>query len=168
MTYNTALKDVDKIPIAQVYPPGSSGNMAALAGSLITQTDGASNTSAPVVFHHQAGTVLFLVSTAYTISATAAGGPYIVGPYAELAADFNITVKSGTSPTLQFFIDRIGADAVAYNIWSSSVISVIGQISTSIGSGFSTNQSFGSLIQVRWVIAGTTPSWTYSVSIIGK
>ena len=166
MSFNRMPTDGGGIPIAVDYTPGV--DFAALEGSLIRTTDGNGNVSAPVTFHHSCQTVLLIASAAHSGAGTITNGPYVVGPYAELACDFNITAKSGTSPTLQFFIDRIGADSVAYNIWSSSSITATGQASTSIGSGFSVNQSFGSQIQLRWTLGGTTPSFTFSVSIIGK
>lgn len=167
MAFNHMPADAGSIPIAVDYTPGV--DFAALEGSLIRTTDGNGNVSAPVTFHHSAAVVLNQASAAHSGAGTTTTGPYVVGPFAELAVDVNITAKSGTSPTIQFFIDRIGADGIAYNIWSSSSVSTSPtQVSTSIGSGFSTNQSFGSSIQLRYTIAGTTPSWTFSVSIIGK
>ncbi len=155
----------DLIPQGSVLVPGTAAPVPA-QGSLITTTDGISNTSAPVTFHHSASTVYLLAPVAITAPAT--HGPFTVGPFAELAVDINITVKTGTSPTIQFFIDRLGADGVAYNLYSSAVISAIGQTSTSIGSGFVINQSLGSTIQIRWVTGGTSPSFTTSISLIGK
>jgi hypothetical protein len=167
MAYGTSLVDANGIPIGQVYVP--SVGFKSAQGSLITNTDGSSNSSAPMAVHHASAIVLLLASAAVT-STPITNGPYVVGPFTELAVDINLTAKTGTSPTIQFFIDRIGADAIAYNIWSSSVVSTVAsQVSTSIGSGFSTAQSFGSTIQLRWVIGGSaTPGYTFSISIIGK
>jgi hypothetical protein len=47
-----------------------------------------------------------------------------VGNFAELAVDINITSKQGTSPTIQYFIDRLGVDGIWYPIWQSAVQSV--------------------------------------------
>lgn len=166
MAYGVQLVDSNTVPIGQVYVPGV--GFKSVEGSLGTNTDGSSNGSAPFALHHASRTVL-LIASALVTATPVTNGPYVVGPFAELAVDINLTVKAGTSPTIQFFIDRIGADTVAYNTWSSSVVSAVGQVSTSIGSGFSTAQSFGSTIQLRWIIGGSaTPSWTFSVSIIGK
>lgn len=168
MAYGASLLDANGVPIGQVYVP--SVGFRSLQGSLIINTDGSSNASVPVATHHASGTVLLLASAAVTTTPVT-NGPYTVGPYAELAVDINITAKTGTAPTIQFFVDRIGADSIAYNIWSSSVVSNTAptQVSTSIGSGFATNQSFGSSIQFRWVIGGSaTPGYTFSVSIIAK
>jgi hypothetical protein len=168
MAFPASLTDAGTIPIGQAYKPGT--GFAAIQASLITNTDGSSNLSAPIAFHHASGTVLLLASAAQTTTPVT-NGPYVVGPYAELAVDVNITAKTGTAPTIQFFVDRIGADSIAYNIWSSSVISntAPAQVSTSIGSGFAVNQSFGSSIQFRWIIGGSaTPGFTFSVSILAK
>ncbi len=103
------------------------------------------------------------------ISASGNSGPLTVGNFAELALDINLTAKTGTSPTIQFFIDRLGVDGVYYNVYTSSVISttptVIGQ---SIGAGLALASSFAGTIQFRWLLGGTSPVWTYSVSLIGK
>lgn len=166
MAFPTMTRSADNVPASGIWTPNGTV-FPVLEGSLSTFTDGSGNLTTPATFHHAARTLAALVSAAYTTNTTL--GPYTVGPFAELAVDFNVTVKSGTSPTLQFFIDRIGADNVAYNIWSSaSITTVTTQVSASIGSGFSTNQSFGATIQLRIVVGGTTPSWTLSGSIIGK
>lgn len=104
------------------------------------------------------------------ITASSNSGALSVGNFAELAVDINITSKQGTSPTIQFFIDRLGVDGVYYNIWSSSVISTTPTpISQSIGAGLSQASSFGGTIQFRWLIGGSsTPGFTYSVSIQAK
>lgn len=44
--YTAVLKDVNGVPIGEVYPPGSTGNTVALKGSFSTTTDAANNTSA--------------------------------------------------------------------------------------------------------------------------
>jgi hypothetical protein len=91
-----------------------------------------------------------------------------VGQYTELAVDANITAVVGVNPTLQFFLDRKGADNVYYPIWQSITFTATGQVSTSVGAGMSIAQSFGATVRLRWVIGGTTPSWTFSGSIVGK
>jgi hypothetical protein len=166
MAYGASLVDANAVPIGETYTPGV--GFASLQGSLVRNTDGSGNTSAPATFHHASATVLTAGSAAVTANATSSA--LVVGPFAELAVDVNLTAKTGTSPTIQFFIDRIGADGVAYNIWSSVVVSTVTtQVSASIGSGFSTNQSFGATCQFRWVIGGSaTPGFTFSYSIIGK
>lgn len=95
-------------------------------------------------------------------------GDLAVGSYTELAIDVNITAASGTTPTMQLFMDRKGSDSVYYPIWQSVSITAVTSISTSVGSGMSIAQSLGSTIRLRWVIAGTTPSFTFSASLLAK
>jgi hypothetical protein len=150
-------------------PDGSTG-LVAIQGSIITTTDGLGNVSAPMATHHAAGVVTFQANTA-TTTTPVTRGPFVVGPYSELLLGVNITAKTGTSPTIQFFIDSIGADGIAYNIYASSIVNntAPAQVIGAIGSGFTTNVSFGSSIQFRWVIGGTaTPGFTFSYSILGK
>lgn len=87
----------------------------------------------------------------------------------ELAVDANVTALTGTNPTVQFFVDRKGADGVYYQIWSSSSVNAVGTVSDSIGPGMNKNQSLGSMVRFRWVIGGTGgPTVTFSVSLIAK
>jgi len=104
------------------------------------------------------------------ITAGSNSGILSVGNFAELALDINLTGKQGTSPTIQFFLDRLGVDGVYYNFYASSVISSTPTtISQSIGAGLALATSFAGTIQFRWVIGGSSsPGWTYSVSLIGK
>jgi hypothetical protein len=84
-----------------------------------------------------------------------------------IALDISITARSGTSPTIQFFIERKAADGSYSAIWQSSLINSAPPISVnvSIGPSFTFPESLGGTIRLRWTIAGTTPSWTFSASI---
>jgi hypothetical protein len=113
-----------------------------------------------------AATVLNQASAAQTTNGNSAD--LAVGSYAELTVDVNITSVSGTSPTLQMFVDRKGADGVYYPIWQSMTISAATAVSTTIGAGMSIAQGFGALVRLRWVIGGTSASITFSGSLIGK
>jgi hypothetical protein len=108
--------------------------------------------------------------TSQLIVASNNSGILLVGNYAEIAVDINITSKQGTSPTIQYFIDRLGVDGIYYPLWQSSVQSTSpAQVSTSIGAGLAISQSFAGTARFRWAIGGSsTPGWTYSVSLIGK
>ncbi len=92
-----------------------------------------------------------------------------VGPYDEMSVDFNVTVITGTSPTLTFFVDRKGSDNIYYQIWASTQITTVtGTTSISIGPGCTKPESLGATARVRWVIAGTSPSYTFSYSAQAK
>jgi hypothetical protein len=114
-----------------------------------------------------AATVLNQASATQTANGNSAD--LSVGQYTELTVDCNITAVTGVNPTLQFFLDRKGADNVYYPIWQSLTFTAIGQVSTSIGSGMSIAQGFGSTVRLRWVIGGGGgQSFIFSSSIIGK
>jgi hypothetical protein len=109
--------------------------------------------------------------TSQLIVASNNSGILLVGNYAEIAVDINGTSKQGTSPTIQFFIDRLGVDGIYYPLWASSIQSTtpFTGCSTSIGAGLAISQSFGGTVQFRWVIGGSSsPGYVYSVSLIGK
>jgi hypothetical protein len=86
-----------------------------------------------------------------------------------IALDINITAQSGTSPTVQFFLERKTATGLYSILYQSSVISSGStQISTSIGPGCVTKESLGLTVRLRWTIGGSaSPTKTFSASIIG-
>src|ERR1700720_1325791 len=107
-----------------------------------------------------AATVYTQASTLITASGNTT--PLLVGNYVELAIDINITSKQGTTPTVEFYIDRLGADGVYYNIWDSGLVNNTAPTtkSDSIGAGLNVAKSFTGTIQFRWVIGGSsTPGY---------
>jgi hypothetical protein len=111
-------------------------------------------------------TVLNLASAAHTVSGDA--GDLDVSKYRRIAVDINITAVSGTSPTIQFFVDRKDANGIYYNLWTDSSVNATGQRSVTIGPFATITQSLGSTVKLRWTIAGTSPSFTFSASVIGS
>lgn len=91
-----------------------------------------------------------------------------VGMYDSLAVDVNISAISGTSASLTVYIDRKGADGHYYQIYAGTGLTAIGSVSLSLGHGMTTGVDFGNTLRIRLVIAGTTPSVTYTASVIGK
>lgn len=166
MSFGKTPLDGGGIPLSSVVVPGNTVPVPLKGGN--STTDNAGNPEASVCVVRDASIVLAQASAAQTANGNAAG--LAVGAFSELAVDINVTASSGTSPTLQFFVDRLGADGATYfTIWSSSVINTSPTVvSTSIGAGLSVTQSFGQTARFRWVITGTTPSFTFVASIIGK
>lgn len=107
----------------------------------------------------QSVTVLNMASTTETTNGQTAN--LTVDALGELLVGINITSVTGTTPVLNIYVDSLGVDGVWYNIWSGSQIS-------SDGSQVAQLTNFGQTIRLRWVIGGTTPSFTFSASIIGK
>lgn len=85
-----------------------------------------------------------------------------------LAVDVSVTAVTGTTPTLNLFLERQGLDGVWYSVWAPTQITAAGTTSTSVGHGLATNAAITGLIRLRWVIGGTTPSFTLSASITGR
>jgi hypothetical protein len=104
-----------------------------------------------------------------TVSANGDSGPLPVGAVDYISLDINISAIGGSaSLSVTFYIDRQGLDGNWYNIYSSSAQTSTGTITANLGPGLGTNVSLGSVIRLRWVLAGTAPSATFSGSIIGK
>jgi hypothetical protein len=110
--------------------------------------------------------VLNLPSGAVTASGDV--GDLDVSKCAQIAVDINISAISGTTPTIQFFVDRKDANGLYFNLWQSNVVSATGQASASIGPFMTMAQSLGSTVKLRYTITGTTPSATFSVSVLGR
>lgn len=166
MVYSVLPKDGGGIiPPATVYER-SNNTFPALA-AVGTATDTFGNLYASAGFGRLVATIVTQNSAAFTASGNS--GDQAVGPYDEMSVDINITANSGTSQTIQFFVDRKGSDNVYYPIWQSSSITTTNQaVSTSIGPGCAVAQSLGATIHLRWVIGGTSPSYTFSFSLQGK
>lgn len=110
--------------------------------------------------------VLLIPSAAQTVSGNS--GSVSCPQVDRLAVDVSVTAVSGTSPTLTLFLERQGLDGIWYAIWSPTAITAAGVASTSVGHGLATAQSITGTIRLRWVIGGTTPSFTFSASITGR
>ena len=111
-------------------------------------------------------TVLTQASAVQTTNGVSANLP--VAGYRELLVEANVTAVAGTTPTLTFALDSLGADGVWYTLWTSAAVTAMGQTVTHLGVGAATNVAFGATVRLRWTMGGTTPSFTFSVSIIGK
>ncbi len=162
--FNKGPQDGGGVPMSAMVVPGNATPIALAGGPKTTDSNG--NDSAPVASSRQVATVYTAASAAYTASGNS--GDITVGWYDELAVDANITVVTGTSPTLTLAVDRKGADGSYYQIYASTQITGVTQVSTSIGPGCLITHSLGATARLRWVIGGTSPSFTMSHSIQGK
>lgn len=113
---------------------------------------------------------VYTLASVATSGTTQNSGDLTVGAYTELSIDINTTAQSGTSPTVQYFWERKGADGIYYVLWqSSSLTSAANTISTSVGVGMAYNQSLGLTGRLRWVVGGSnTPTYTHSINVYGK
>lgn len=138
----------------------------------LVDTDGNSLTTTnplSVSFAASTATVLNQASAAQTGSGST--GSLSVGAYKELSVDVNVTaLTGGTSPSIVFSFQRLGADGIWYTIYTGTAITAAGAQSTTIGVGAVTNSGFGGTVRLVWTFAGTiiATSITFSASIIGK
>ncbi len=95
-------------------------------------------------------------------------GPLEVGPLTTLAVDVNVSAASGTTPSLSLVVERQASDGNWYAIWAPAALTAVGVVSTSIGPGCATAAVVTSVVRLRWAITGTTPSFTFSASVIAR
>lgn len=110
--------------------------------------------------------VLQMASAAHTVTGQTANLDTSITSQLLILA--NISAVSGTSPTLSFNLYQVGFDAVLYPIISSSVFSAAGQWIVSVGVGASSNFTVGNVMLINYVIGGTTPSFTFSLNVLGR
>ena len=151
---------VGKFGIDQTTPGTTNGIQ------VVAALPAGANTIGTVNAQSLAGTVLNTVSAAITVTTTSAD--LTAGAYRELAIDVNISAITGTTPSYTLGVNRKGVDGVYYPIYTGTAQTAVGKVSISLGKGASTNTAFGNTIQLVETVAGTTPSVTRSVSIIGK
>lgn len=166
MVFGLMSKSSDGVPMGGAVTLDNIAPTALRGGN--RQTDGAGNDSLAIATVVDTSIVLNLASAARIASGNVSG--LSVAPFREIALDVNVTAVSGTSPTLQLFLDRLMADGATYSpLWQSSIITTAQQMPpVSIGPGCSVAHSIGLFVRLRWVIAGTSPSFTFIASIIGK
>jgi hypothetical protein len=97
----------------------------------------------------------FLASAARTTSGSQELAPGL-GDFDRHAIVINVTAVSGTTPTLDFFLE----DSVDGTIWP--VLGTTPQITAAGVFAIRNSAAACSRMRLRWVIGGTTPSFTFS------
>lgn len=109
----------------------------------------------------------YAATTTNTVSGNTAD--LAVAQYSEICVDVTVANVLGTSPTLQFKVDRKMADGVNYvTIASGTSITAAGSYGFSVGTGMQNNQSLGQIIRIRWSMGGTSPSFDFDISCYAK
>ena len=120
-------------------------------------------------------TLIALPSAAVTAGNT--GTSFSTTSIQFLAVDTNVTAfTGGTSPTVQFFVDRLGADGVWYNVWSGQTVGSPAKNTFDLGPGFATNGPpngsqhavFTQTARFGWTFVGAPTSITFSASVVGR
>lgn len=114
--------------------------------------------------------VLLTVPSAQRSHATTVLGTFALGFASNVEVGINVTAKSGTSPSLQPYLEQLGSDGVWYAIWKPSAITTTGQTVASIGSA---SKTFPAVLsgqgRLRVTIGGSaTPKFTFSAVVVGR
>lgn len=100
-------------------------------------------------------------SAARTTGGTAVSGESY-GNIEDVRAQLEVTAASGTTPNLTAFVET----TVDGTNWD-----VVGTFAAKTAAGrevITITNLVGNNLRVRWVITGTTPSFTFSVKIVGE
>lgn len=107
----------------------------------------------------------YLTTFAASAARTASGTSAVQAGYEPaktLRAQLEVTAASGTSPTLDVFIE----DTLDGTNWN-----VIGTFAQMVGPGrqvINVTSPFAGQIRLRWVVGGTTPSFTFSGTVFAE
>lgn len=80
----------------------------------------------------------------------------------------NVTAVSGTTPSLQPYLEVLGSDGVWYQVWKPSAITAAGQTVAVIGPDTSSPAAWTNQARLRLEVTGTTPSFTLSADVHGQ
>lgn len=164
-------------PINGIVTPATGINVAASCqvdniGNTLRTADAGDGTS----FMGGALTLATFPSAAYTTASSPV--TFSTAGLTLMAIDVTVTSFSGgSSPTVQFFLDRLGVDSVYYTVWTSQSLNAAGANSVSIGPGFGSAFSgpvgvqygvFTAFGRFRWVYTGSPTSVTFSASVVGR
>lgn len=129
------------------------------------------------------GAVNSLTYPSTTHATDNAGDSVDTSGFTTLAVDANVTVfTGGTTPSVTFFVDRLGADGIWYPVWSSGALTTTGKKSASLGPGLTGGTvtagvgtgvgafptSLTTQARFGWTLAGSPTSITFSASVVGR
>lgn len=111
-------------------------------------------------------------ATLATVPSAAITAPETVVPFNTPAVTYvqvgiNVTALSGTTPSLQAYLEVLGSDGVWYQVWKPSAITAVGQTVTTLGPNAATGAVWSNQARLRLELTGTTPSVTLSADVHG-
>lgn len=129
----------------------------------------------------QAQAALRPATTLFTLTSTTMGttGTYPFPTTTSLQLAIDVTVTSftgGSSPSVTFKLDRLGADGAWYNVWTGTAVSSppatvslnVGQVPVNAGPPQSVTAVLTQTARLTWTTAGAPTSWNGSISIMGS
>ncbi|MEV5944439.1 hypothetical protein [Streptomyces sp. NPDC051994] len=151
---------------------GTAAGTAGSPASSVTSIQGVvGGTSVPVTTSTTTSTFITYLSGAQAVSNT--GVSFSTAAVSGLAVDVTLTsFTGGTSPTVTFFVDRLGSDGVWYRLWTSAALNGAGVTSVQIGpfpaaTGIVTAVLTGTA-RFGWTSTGTPTAITFSASVVGR
>lgn len=84
------------------------------------------------------------------------------GPASTLRAQLDVTAAAGTTPTLDVVIE----DTIDGTNWN--VVATFAQKTAAGREVVTVTSTFADRLRVRWTIAGTAPSFTFSVAVAAQ
>lgn len=100
-------------------------------------------------------------SAARTTGGTAVSGESYA-PIDNIRAQLDVTAASGTTPNLTVFVETTVDDVNWDVIGTFAAKTAVGREVITIGN------LIGTEVRIRWVITGTTPSFTFAVKLVGE
>jgi hypothetical protein len=97
------------------------------------------------------------------ITANGKSSTYDVWSYKQLDVTIYVSAVSGTSPTITFYVDVLDSLGNVIKSYAGSTLSAVGSDYITI-----TGTTIGRYVRVRWVVGGTSPSFTVNVELVGK
>ncbi|MGW7001425.1 hypothetical protein ACWGCW_01010 [Streptomyces sp. NPDC054933] len=101
------------------------------------------------------------------------GASFATSAIEAIAVDITLTsFTGGSSPSVTFFVDRLGNDSVWYRTWTSSALTTATTVSQVIGpfpaaTGITTAVLTGTA-RFGWSSSGSPTAITFSASVVGR
>lgn len=112
--------------------------------------------------------LIFQPAGSPAVTANGSSATFDVSRFAEGVVIVNVTAVSGTSPTMDLFIDTY--DPVN-NVWAT-LTKLTGSTNyptiTATGAYAYPINNYGRTVRLRWQLGGTNPSFTFSAVFVSK
>jgi hypothetical protein len=116
-------------------------------------------------------TILYRQSSTVTVSGGT--GSLNVSQFNYVSMMVNVSAATGTTPSIVFsFVlndDAVAGNGFKFDVGDTVPITVAPTLATmSVGPGCVANAVLPNFVSVNWTVSGTTPSFTFTLTLIGK